>query len=739
MSYTINLSNSNTLIPGGLPDGTIDGPGSLTKHSSLTLIGRDYPGYGQFLNENFIYLLENFANKTGSSPSNPLKGQLWYNYDLGQMLVWSGTSWKVPAAAQTSPSSSPPGATTNDAVPGDLWFDSTNQQLRVYSGTGGWILVGPPANKIEGDTGAQPSIIPQAYTSTSKICLSFVIRGVTYAIFSTEAFQSNVPGFSSIGAGLNFSTTAGLGLNTQTTAATPNTLVQRDGSGSITAVTVNGTTGSYGGQVSAASFVSTGGGAYTGNVIGNVSIGTTTITGTQITADGITASSGLSGTIQTASQPNITNVGNLVQLRVAGTTSSTRLYGRAYYNDVEIATRGGVSESLWIDNQPIGGNVSNTGTFTTLQVTDVLKPFYAGVIDIGTPTVRWGTIYTGTLSANVLQTGNITAGAVTSNSIVHGTAVTRFGNIGASTNRFGNVFAANVDVDGITLGDTRHTYVVSSLYSMSTNQLSLDGTWRGTGTANGYGPYSGNVKITLAQDINAGAAPNFLGTNFTKIPNAGLLNNSVEVKAGTGLSGGGTVALGGTITLNMAQALGTTDTPTFGALTLTGALSAPSITKTGTNESGDIGQSGNKFNNVYAKQFNGVATQALYADLAERYAADAVYTPGTVVRIGGAAEVTVEDMPYSNDVFGVVSTNPAHLMNSGAGENNTHPPIALTGRVPVRVVGPVTKGDRLVSAGNGCAQAADLSQCSLFNVIGRALEDKLSNEEGLIEAVVSIK
>jgi hypothetical protein len=77
-------------------------------------------------------------------------------------------------------------------------------------------------------------------------------------------------------------------------------------------------------------------------------------------------------------------------------------------------------------------------------------------------------------------------------------------------------------------------------------------------------------------------------------------------------------------------------------------------------------------------------------------------------------------------------------MNSEAGNNVTHPPIALAGRVPVRVVGVINKGDRLVSAGNGLARTGLRSEITPFNVIGRALEDKLDDSEGVIEAIVKI-
>ena len=120
----------------------------------------------------------------------------------------------------------------------------------------------------------------------------------------------------------------------------------------------------------------------------------------------------------------------------------------------------------------------------------------------------------------------------------------------------------------------------------------------------------------------------------------------------------------------------------------------------------NIGSTTAQWSTVYAQTFSGTATTAKYADLAERYEADAEYTPGTLLMIGGPKEVTIVNEEISTDVWGVVSTAPAYLMNSEAGSDATHPAVALVGRVPVRVVGAVTKGDALVSAGNGCARVA---------------------------------
>jgi len=147
----------------------------------------------------------------------------------------------------------------------------------------------------------------------------------------------------------------------------------------------------------------------------------------------------------------------------------------------------------------------------------------------------------------------------------------------------------------------------------------------------------------------------------------------------------------------------------------------------------NLGSASARFATIY-----GVSTSALYADLAERFAADAEYPAGTVMSMGGVAEVTACLTDACEDVFGVISTNAAYLMNAGAGENATHPAIAVQGRVPVRVIGFISKGDRLVSAGNGLARAALKSELTAFNVIGRSLQSKTDEAEGIVEAVVQL-
>jgi hypothetical protein len=156
------------------------------------------------------------------------------------------------------------------------------------------------------------------------------------------------------------------------------------------------------------------------------------------------------------------------------------------------------------------------------------------------------------------------------------------------------------------------------------------------------------------------------------------------------------------------------------------------------NNTRDLGSNAKKFNQVFATTFEGESTSAQYADLAERFAIDQPVAPGTIVALGGAKEITKVNKELSNEVFGVVSTRPAYLMNSKAGDNASHPAVAVSGRVPVKVTGIVRKGDRLVSAGNGMARSASTGEANYFNCIGRALQDKNTSDLGEIKAFVII-
>jgi hypothetical protein len=179
-----------------------------------------------------------------------------------------------------------------------------------------------------------------------------------------------------------------------------------------------------------------------------------------------------------------------------------------------------------------------------------------------------------------------------------------------------------------------------------------------------------------------------------------------------------------------------TSVGTLTALTVSGAITVNSggavtaLINGGTNGVGNIGSSTTGFNTVFAK-----STSAQYADLAENYLADAAYAPGTVLHFGGEFEVSQCDTDMCSRVAGVVSTAPAHLMNTGLTGDNVVA-VALNGRVPCQVQGTVQKGDLMVSAGNGRARAE--ANPRVGSVIGKALEN-FDGPEGVIEVVVGIR
>ena len=115
MSYTITHANgANSIV---IADGTVD------NSTSISLVGKNTANYGQFLDQNFLNMLENFAN--GTQPTNPILGQIWYNTTKSALQVYNGVVFKNIASATSS--ATPP----TNAVQGDLWWDTVNQQLDV--------------------------------------------------------------------------------------------------------------------------------------------------------------------------------------------------------------------------------------------------------------------------------------------------------------------------------------------------------------------------------------------------------------------------------------------------------------------------------------------------------------------------------------------------------------------------------------------------------------------------------
>ena len=240
----------------------------------------------------------------------------------------------------------------------------------------------------------------------------------------------------------------------------------------------------------------------------------------------------------------------------------------------------------------------------------------------------------------------------------------------------------------------------------------------------GTGPLTYAGAFTATGNIAGG---NLSGTSIVGTLTTAAQTNITSVGTLSSLTVTANVAGGNLTTAGQVVATGNI---TGGNLITAGLVSLASITKTGSNGVGNIGSSTSTFNTIFAK-----ATSAQYADLAEMYVSDADYPPGTVVEFGGEYEITISSSSHSTAVAGIVSTNPSYLMNSTqAGEHVL--PIALTGRVPCRVQGPVRKGDVLVAASTpGVAQRIGMNWqpgC----VVGKSMEVIEFNEIQTIEVAV---
>ena len=193
MPYTINKTDGTTVTT--ISDGTLDNT------TSLTLFGKSYSGFGEFLNENQIKLLENSAST--SAPTAPLKGELWFDTSTNQIKVYDGTSFK-PTGGAKSQSTAPTSASA-----GDLWTDSDDDQLYVYTGSA-WQLVGPVYTSGQTLSGWSIETINNN-VGVSKVIASMFVGNTRVAILSKEAItpQVAITGFATIASGLTLNSTLG--------------------------------------------------------------------------------------------------------------------------------------------------------------------------------------------------------------------------------------------------------------------------------------------------------------------------------------------------------------------------------------------------------------------------------------------------------------------------------------------------------------------------------------------------
>ena len=260
----------------------------------------------------------------------------------------------------------------------------------------------------------------------------------------------------------------------------------------------------------------------------------------------------------------------------------------------------------------------------------------------------------------------------------------------------------------LTIKDTSN--VTKFLVAGSTGNTTI-----GTGTG---GTLSVGGTISTSSDLAVATSATFGG---------GYGATGVSISAAGAISANGNIVTDGNLTVKGNTDIGDVSTDT---LTITASVDSNIIPSGSRN----LGSNANPWSVVYGGTFSGTATTARYADLAENYLADAEYAPGTVLVLGGDAEVTVTNAKGDTRVAGIVTTNPAHLMNSAL-EGDYVTGIALSGRVPCNVVGAVRKGDIIVTSAIPGFACVD-NNPKYGTIIGKAITEKTDSERGIVEVLV---
>ena len=591
MAYQVDKFNGTFLT--SVEDGTIDST------TDLRFVGKNYAGYGEVQNENFLHLLENFANTT--QPPKSILGQIWYDSANKRLKFYNGAQYKVAGGAEVS-ITAPSGLSV-----GEFWWDSTAKQLYTYDGTQ-FILVGPEASPDLGTSSVVAQVVKDDLNNSHTI-LKLLSAGNCVAIVNNDA-------------AFNLSTT----VNPIAGFTSPNTIKK-----GITLASTN-TAG-----VSQSDYI------YWGTSSNALRLGGV------LASDYIQKGSVIFDSEIVFKDPGYTlGDGNDLRVRIQDSSRSAIIENRL---GNEITMRITVTETT--DERDVAV-FDRTG----------IVPGTTSVYNLGSSGNKWATVYATSINSNVLANDSTTA-------------------YNASTKVFTGSFTGNVVAPDSTI-----------LVNATTKQI-------GYAAANLVGTLTGNVSGNVT-----GTASNATSLD-SKLPAIAATINTVAIRDASA-----------NITANRFIGIADkADQLLVGAVYRSSATTATANTIAARDASGDI----------YASLFQGTATAARYADLAEKYLADQEYEVGTVVVVGGTAEVTASS--YGELAIGVVSANPAFMMNKDL-EGGTY--IALKGRVPVKVNGAVKKGDRLVAGDWGCAQVA----ADRLDVFAIALESSDDAGIKLIEAVV---
>ena len=599
MSYEVNKFSGAFVT--SVADGTID------TTTDLRFIGKNYAGYGEVQNENFLHLLENFANTT--APPKSITGQIWFDTATKKLKYYDGSRFKVASGAEAS-ASAPSGLST-----GDFWWDTGAKQLYAYTGTE-FTLVGPIASPDLGSSIISAAVVYGTLTTAEgpHTVLKVITDNKTVAIASKTAFtldntKNAIDDFTVIKKGITL-------VKSQTGVSSDDfrfwgTASNADKLGGFTSD----------------QYLKIGETAFTSEVSFNDP-------GFQL-GDG----NDLRVRVESGDEVIVENrLGNNITFRITVTETTDE-------RDIAIFT-------------PTGVVPGNTNVYT-----------------LGTPGLVWSNVYATTFTGNLV--GNVTGNTTGSHK--------------------GNVLANDNDI----------------IINAATKQIGFAG-------ANIVGTLTGAVIGSATTAANAGQL-NGLDSSAT-VPISAVATVAIRNSSGN-LVANQFIGIADKVDRTFIDRTNARVDDTWADGTASTQYRTARLTATAYSiVARDVSA------NVTANIFNGTATAARYADLAEKYLPDQEYTVGTVMVIGGEKEITA--CAQNQRAIGVISDNPAFMMNKDL-EGGVY--VALKGRVLVKIIGRIKKGQDLTASDNGCAMMAPLDSSRVFAV---ALET--SDDEGvkLIEALV---
>lgn len=581
-----------------------------------------------------------------------------------------------------------------------------------------------------------------------------------------NALQANVVAISATGNVIsngNIAASYFIGDGSQLTNVTAGAGVELiNGNTNITTATNGNANITINGVSNVAVFTTTGvdiTGAITGNsisVTGNTNSGnirtiglitaTGTVTGGNIATGGTVSATGniTGGTVNTAGTGTFGNV------NTGGTISAT---GNITTGG-NISATGNVTGNFIIGDGGFLSNVTVTSNVSVSQIangTSILAVASTGgniLVTVGGVSnvaqfVSYGLEVPGNVnSANIYLTGRfVSAGNVTGANLLATNNVVATGNVkGTHVNSdltmsaVGNIQGGNVLTGGLisATGNVAGNYFIGN----GSQLTDITGSYGNSNVGVYLASYSGNITANIISATGNVTGNYFIGNGslLTGLPPTGLSWTTTANVAPTSPKPGDFWYN----SYNGVKYQYTNDGVGNVWIDQSSPTSFATLTVSGTATTGNLLTGGvvSAVGNVIGTYFIGTATQALYADLAENYVADADYIPGTVVEFGGEFEITVSTASHSTRVAGVISTNPGYLMNSAQAGTSVLA-VALTGRVPCQVIGIIHKGDRLVSSNiSGVAQAMSTDLYEPGCIIGKALEDYNSTRPGVIEVAV---